>query len=110
MPRVFAALDQRSSNGVSNTSSGVAGTLSQEGIDVEIVDLRTLVPTDVESIVKSVKKTGRLLIAHEATKRGGAAGEIAFRVMEAAPDVVAAMKTPIKRLGAKNVALHEARN
>jgi pyruvate dehydrogenase E1 component beta subunit len=60
---------------------------------------------DVQSIVASVKKTGRLLIAHEAMKRAGAAGEIAFRVSEAAPDVVAAMKSPIKRLAAKNVPL-----
>jgi pyruvate dehydrogenase E1 component beta subunit len=82
-----------------------AEALSKEGIDVEIVDLRTLVPMDVQSIVTSVKKTGRLLIAHEAMKRAGAAGEIAFRVSEAAPDVVAAMKSPIKRLAAKNVPL-----
>ncbi len=82
-----------------------AETLSKEGISVEVVDLRTLVPMDVKAIVKSVKKTGRLLIAHEAMKRGGGAGEIAFRVTEAAPDVVKALKTPIKRLAALNVAL-----
>ena len=50
---------------------GAAETLSKEGINVEVVDLRTLVPMDVEAIGKSVKKTGRLLIAHEAMKRGG---------------------------------------
>ncbi len=79
--------------------------LSNEGISVEVVDLRSLVPLDIETIVESVKKTGRLLIAHEAMKRGGAAGEIAFRVTEAAPDIVKTMKTPIRRLAAKNLVL-----
>ena len=82
-----------------------ADVLNKEGISVEVVDLRTLVPLDVETIIKSVSKTGRLLIAHEAMKRGGAAGEIAFRIIEAAPDIVKTMKSPIKRLAAKNMAL-----
>ena len=82
-----------------------AEELSKEGISVEVVDLRCLVPMDVEAIVKSVKKTGCLLIVHEAMKRSGAAGEIAMQVTEAAPDVVMALKTPIRRLAAKNIAL-----
>ena len=82
-----------------------AAELSEQGIGVEVVDLRTLVPMDVEAIVRSVKKTGSLLIVHEAMKRAGAAGEIAMRVTEAAPDVVMGLKTPIRRLAAKNVAL-----
>ena len=56
-----------------------------------------------------MKKTGRLLIAHEAMKRGGAAGEITLRVMETAPDVVENLKTPIRRLAALNVALPRSR-
>jgi len=87
-----------------------AETLSQEGINVEVVDLRTLVPMDVETVVKSVEKTGRLLIAHEAMKRGGAAGEITLRVIEAAPDVVKSLKTPIRRLAAKNLGLPRNRD
>ena len=82
-----------------------AAELSEQGIGVEVVDLRTLVPMDVEAIVRSVQKTGSLLIVHEAMKRAGAAGEIAMRVTEAAPDVVMGLKTPIRRLAAKNVAL-----
>jgi len=82
-----------------------AEELSKEGISAEVVDLRCLVPMDVETIVNSVKKTGCLLIVHEAMKRAGAAGEIAMRVTEAAPDVVKAMKTPIRRLAAQNIAL-----
>jgi len=84
---------------------GAAETLSKEGVSVEVVDLLTLVPMDVEAIVKSVKKTGRLLIAHEVMKRERATGEITFRVIEAVPDVVKSLKTPIRRLAAKNLAL-----
>ena len=82
-----------------------AEELAEQGIGAEVVDLRTLVPMDVDTIVASVRKTGALLIVHEAMKRAGAAGEVAMRVTEAAPDVVCAMRTPIRRLAAKNVAL-----
>ena len=82
-----------------------AEELANEGIRAEVVDLRTLVPMDVDTIVTSVRKTGALLIVHEAMKRAGAAGEVAMRVAEAAPDVVRNLKAPIRRLAAKNVAL-----
>ena len=86
-----------------------AEELSKEGINAEVVDLRTLVPMDIDTIIKSVKKTGRLLIVHESMKRGGVAGEIAFRFMEAAPDFMQTMKAPIKRVAGKNVALLRSR-
>lgn len=82
-----------------------AYNLEKEGISVEVVDLRTLVPLDIKTIVKSVKKTGRLLIVHEAMKRGGAAGEILWRVIEEVPDIITTLKTPFRRLAAKNVSL-----
>jgi pyruvate dehydrogenase E1 component beta subunit len=82
-----------------------ANNLEKEGISVEVVDLRTLVPLDVEAIAKSAKKTGRLLVVHEAMKRGGVAGEIVFRVTEEAPDVITSLKTPFRRLAAKNLPL-----
>ncbi len=82
-----------------------AYNLEKEGISVEVVDLRTLVPLDVKAIAKSAKKTGRLLIVHEAMKRGGPAGEIMFRVTEEAPDVVTSLKTPFRRLAAMNLPL-----
>ena len=82
-----------------------AEELAGEGIRAEVVDLRTLVPMDVDTIVTSVRKTGALLIVHEAMKRAGAAGEVAMRVAEAAPDVVRTLKAPMRRLAAKNVAL-----
>ena len=56
----------------------------EDGVSVEIIDLRTLLPMDDEAIITSVKKTGRLLIVHEDTRTGGIAGEIAMRVSESA--------------------------
>ena len=82
-----------------------ANKLEEKGVSAEVVDLRSLVPLDVETIVSSVGKTGRLLIVHEAMKRAGAAGEIAMRVAEEAPELVSSMSSPIRRLAAKNVAL-----
>jgi 2-oxoisovalerate dehydrogenase E1 component beta subunit len=62
-----------------------AGVLSQEdGVEIEVIDLRTLLPLDEEHIVESVKKTGKLLVVHEDTRTGGIAGEIAMRVNEKA--------------------------
>ena len=55
-----------------------------DGVSVEIIDLRTLLPLDDDAIVESVKKTGRLLVVHEDTRTGGIAGEICMRVSEKA--------------------------
>lgn len=74
-----------------------AETLSGEGISVEVLDPRTLVPLDVESIVRSVKKTGRVLIVHEAVKRGGIGAEIAGVVAES--EAFDYLDAPIRRLG-----------
>jgi 2-oxoisovalerate dehydrogenase E1 component beta subunit len=54
----------------------------KEGISCEIIDLRTILPWDVETVAASVKKTGRLLISHEAPMTGGFAGEIAASIQE----------------------------
>ena len=56
--------------------------LQQEGIDVEIVDLLTLEPLDIELILESVKKTNRVVIAHEATKNTGFGAEISAQISE----------------------------
>ena len=61
-----------------------AETLAKEGIDIEVIDLRTLLPLDEETILKSVKKTNRVLVVHEDTKTGGIAGEIAAILCEKA--------------------------
>jgi 2-oxoisovalerate dehydrogenase E1 component len=60
----------------------VAEKLSKEGISVEVLDLRTIVPLDEEAIAKSVRKTGKLLIAHEAARNVGFGAEIAARISE----------------------------
>lgn len=78
----------------------VAGDLAQEGISVEVVDPRTLVPLDEDTILASVAKTNRLVIVHEAVKRGGFGGEIAALVSEKGLDLLDA---PIVRVGARNV-------
>jgi pyruvate/2-oxoglutarate/acetoin dehydrogenase E1 component len=56
----------------------------EEGMSVEILDLRTLLPLDEDAIIASVKKTNRVLIVHEDTRTGGIAGEIAMRISEKA--------------------------
>lgn len=72
-----------------------AETLADEGIQVEVVDPRSLHPLDIETIIASVKKTGRLVVAHEAVKRCGVGAEIAAQVQELAFDHLDA---PIKRV------------
>jgi 2-oxoisovalerate dehydrogenase E1 component beta subunit len=57
---------------------------AEDGVEVEVIDLRTLLPLDEETILESVKKTNRLLVVHEDTRTGGIAGEIAIRVSEKA--------------------------
>ncbi len=74
-----------------------AAELEKEGIDVEIIDPRTIVPLDEEAIIESVKKTGRLIVVHEAVKRGGFGGEIASMIAES--EAFDYLDSPIKRLG-----------
>jgi pyruvate/2-oxoglutarate/acetoin dehydrogenase E1 component len=65
-------------------SRKAADQLAEEGVSVEILDLRSLIPLDEEAILASVRKTHRLLVVHEDTRTGGIAGEIAMRVSEKA--------------------------
>ena len=65
-----------------HTSLEAAGVLAGEGIEAEVIDLRTLMPLDKDAIVDSVKKTNKLMVVHEATRTGGLAGEIAAVVCE----------------------------
>jgi pyruvate/2-oxoglutarate/acetoin dehydrogenase E1 component len=67
-----------------HTALEAAAALAKEGIEVEVIDLRTLLPLDRETILASVKKTNKLLIVHEDTRTGGIAGEIAAIVCEGA--------------------------
>ncbi|MFB6127834.1 MAG: alpha-ketoacid dehydrogenase subunit beta, partial [Halolamina sp.] len=61
-----------------------AENLADDGLDVEVVDLRTVSPLDREAIVESFKKTGRAVVVHEAPRRGGLAGEITSIIQEEA--------------------------
>jgi pyruvate dehydrogenase E1 component beta subunit len=79
----------------------VADRLSSEGIEVEVVDPRTLRPLDTDIIVKSVIKTGKLLVVHEACQTGGWGGEVIAQVVSSrAFDY---MDAPARRLGGKDV-------
>ena len=60
----------------------VKATVEEMGIDAEIIDLRTLVPLDIETIEESVKKTGRCMVVHEATRTSGFGAELASLVQE----------------------------
>jgi pyruvate/2-oxoglutarate/acetoin dehydrogenase E1 component len=74
-----------------------AEELAADGIEIEVIDPRTLVPLDLESIVASVARTHRLVVAHEAVAHGGFGAEIAAQVQAAAFDELDA---PIGRVGA----------
>ena len=80
-----------------NQSLLAADQLASEGIDAEVVDIRTLEPFDAETIIRSAKKTGRVVIVHEACRKGGFGAEIAATVQEAAFD---SLKKPIRRVAA----------
>ena len=87
---------------MAHTSMEAAAKLAQEGIEAEVIDLRTLLPLDSETILSSLKKTNKLLVVHEDTRTGGIAGEIAALVCEGAfedldgPIVrVTALDTPV---------------
>ena len=73
-----------------------AAELSREGVEVEVIDPRTLVPFDVRSVVQSVIKTGRLVIVHEAVRRAGFGAEVA--AMIAGSEAFAHLKAPIERV------------
>ncbi len=81
------------------TALEAAETLAKEGIDLEVIDLRTLLPLDRETIAESVKKTNRVILLHEDTKTGGIAGEIAACINE---DCFDFLDAPITRIASKD--------
>ncbi|OLO38988.1 alpha-ketoacid dehydrogenase subunit beta [Alkalihalophilus pseudofirmus] len=72
-----------------------AEALAEEGIDVEVVDLRTLVPIDKEAIFKSVQKTNRVMIVYEATKESGFGAEVSSMISE---ELIYDLDAPIRRV------------
>jgi pyruvate/2-oxoglutarate/acetoin dehydrogenase E1 component len=85
-----------------------AEQLAEEGIEVEVVDPRTLRPLDEEPIVDSVIKTGRVLIVHEAVKTGGFGGELAAIIAES--KAFGYLDAPIVRLAGKDIPIPYNRN
>jgi 2-oxoisovalerate dehydrogenase E1 component beta subunit len=85
-----------------HTSLEAAEALAKEGVEAEVIDLRTLLPLDEECILHSIRKTNRCLVVHEDTKTGGIAGEIAailfekaFHELDAPVLRVASLDTPV---------------
>jgi pyruvate/2-oxoglutarate/acetoin dehydrogenase E1 component len=78
----------------------VARKLAAEGIEVEVVDLRSVQPLDTTMVVESVLRTGRLVTVHEAWVTGGIGAEVVAAVAEHAPD---ALKAPVMRVGTAHV-------
>jgi pyruvate dehydrogenase E1 component beta subunit len=80
-----------------NEALAVANKLADEGIDVEVIDPRTLQPLDTATIVTSVRKTNRVIVVHEAVRFGGLGAEIAAQIQEEAFDYLDA---PVARIAA----------
>jgi pyruvate dehydrogenase E1 component beta subunit len=74
-----------------------AKELEAEGVSVELIDLRTISPWDRETVIGSVRKTGRAVVAHEAVRQFGVGAEIAATLQE---ELFGELKAPVKRLGA----------
>src|SRR3546814_16834959 len=83
---------------ISDWSSDVCSSdlATAEGISVEVVDLRTIAPWDRETVLASARKTGRVIVVHEAVKEHGAGAEIAAVINE---ELFGGLKKPVKRLG-----------
>jgi pyruvate dehydrogenase E1 component beta subunit len=94
------------SNGM-NYALKAAEELSQQGIEAEVIDLRTLKPMDTETIIASVKKTGRAVTVEEGWQQSGVGAEIAARIMEQAFDYLDA---PVARVSGKEVPMPYAAN
>ncbi|MBA3743127.1 alpha-ketoacid dehydrogenase subunit beta [Sporichthya sp.] len=85
----------------------VADRLAEEGISVELIDLRSLVPLDLETVLASAAKTRRVVIFQEAVTRSGFGGELAARITEELFDT---LEVPVRRLGAPNTPVPYAAN
>ncbi len=89
-----------------HTVRAAALELAKEGVSLEVIDLRTLWPWDRDTVLASVRKTGRLVVAHEAVSVGGFGAEIAAVVSEA---LFGSLKAPVRRLGAPRVPIPYAK-
>ena len=84
-----------------------ADELAKEGIEAEVIDLRTLRPMDTETIINSVKKTSRAVVVEEGWQQSGVGAEISARITEQAFDYIDA---PVARVSGKDVPMPYAAN
>ena len=84
-----------------------ADELAKEGIEAEVIDLRTIRPMDTETVINSVKKTGRAVTVEEGWQQSGVGSEVAARIMEHAFDYLDA---PVARVSGKDVPMPYAAN
>ena len=82
-------------------SLNAAEKMDKEGVDVEVIDIRSLVPLDKECLINSAKKTGKVLIVHEACQTGGFGGELVSTIVDS--DAFFYLDAPVKRLGGLDV-------
>ena len=87
-------------SGMVKPALDAAKALADDGVDCEVLDLRTLSPLDTKGLCESVQKTGRLVVTHEAVRTAGAGAEIAQRAMEGAFDY---LQAPIQRVASKDL-------
>ncbi len=80
--------------------TAAAAMLAEDGIDAEVVDLRTLNPLDMDTVAASVRKTRRAAVVHEACRTGGFGAELAARLQE---ELFGELDAPIRRIGARDV-------
>ena len=81
-----------------NDAVAIANKVEADGISVEVVDLRTVSPLDMDTVLTSVAKTGRAIVLHEAVKKFGPGAEIASQINE---ELFGKLKAPVLRIGAK---------
>jgi pyruvate/2-oxoglutarate/acetoin dehydrogenase E1 component len=77
----------------------VAQNLAKDGIDCEIIDLRTVSPLDMDTVLESVNKTGRAVVVHEAVKSFGVGAEVSSRIHES---LFRELKAPVQRVASKD--------
>ena len=79
----------------------VADNFAKEGVDVEVIDIRSLVPLDKECLINSAKKTGKVVIVHEACQTGGFGGELSSVIVDS--EAFFYLDAPVKRVGGLDV-------
>lgn len=84
-------------SGMVNVCRQAVAKLAEEGVSAELIDLRTVSPWDRETVLESVRKTGRAVIVHEAVRKHGVGAEIAATIQE---ELFGQLKGPVRRLGA----------